>query len=312
MQQGRGLDTLSVIIPLYNKQADIELTLHSVMAQSLQPREVIVVDDGSTDQSAAIVERMAYPAVRLIRQSNAGVSAARNRAIAEAKGEWVALMDGDDMWHHDYLLNFERMLKLYPDCEAFGTAFRVDDGRRQAIPVHPTEEGVVDFFAESMRGYVLIPSATILRRDLVLRLGGFPEGMRMGEDQYLWTKVARATKIAYSPRELVLYSRGASNRSAASFRGERTRFSLEELYDERESEMSNEYVARVALGKALLQSAGGDSEAARRALEFFAYNRLSKRIERKVRALNALPRFMRAAVLAAYNTLAWIVARKGL
>ena len=53
MQQGRGLDTLSVIIPLYNKQADIELTLHSVMAQSLQPREVIVVDDGSTDQSAA-------------------------------------------------------------------------------------------------------------------------------------------------------------------------------------------------------------------------------------------------------------------
>ena len=68
----------------------------------------------------------------------------------------------------------------------------------------------------------------------------------------------------------------------------------------------------MALGKARLQSAGGDSEAARRALEFFAYNRLSKRIERKVRALNALPRFMRAAVLAAYNTLAWIVARKGL
>ncbi|MBQ4540655.1 MAG: glycosyltransferase family 2 protein, partial [Alistipes sp.] len=159
---------------------------------------------------------------------------------------------------------------------------------------------------------VLIPSSTILRRDLVLRLGGFPEGMRMGEDQYLWTKVARATKIAYSPKELVLYSRAASNRSAASFRGERTRFSLEELYDERESEMSNEYVARVALGKALLQSAGGDTEAARRALEFFAYNRLSKRIERKVRALNALPRFMRAAVLATYNTLAWIVARKGL
>ncbi|MBQ4541214.1 MAG: glycosyltransferase family 2 protein, partial [Alistipes sp.] len=107
MQQGRELDTLSVIIPLYNKQADIELTLHSVMAQSLQPREVIVVDDGSTDQSAAIVERMAYPAVRLVRQRNAGVSAARNRAIAEAKGEWVALMDADDMWHPDYLLNFE-------------------------------------------------------------------------------------------------------------------------------------------------------------------------------------------------------------
>lgn len=305
------INNLSVIIPLYNKAADIELTLGSVLMQSRLPREIIIIDDGSTDDSAAIVERMATPLVRLIRQANAGVSAARNRAIDEAQGEWIALLDGDDLWHPDYLAAVERMIALHPDCGAIGSAFVVDDGHRQAIPAGPATEGEVDFFAESMRGYVLIPSATVLRRDVAIAAGGFPEGMRMGEDQYLWTKIARRWSIAYSPRRMVIYSRDGSNRSAASFRKELTPYTFEELYDPSQSDMSNEYVARVALGKALQQSAAGMSAEANRALEFFSYNRLSKRIERKVRVLNSLPRFVRRPLLSIYNFLAWIIARKG-
>lgn len=312
MTPSSHINNLSVVIPLYNKAAEIALTLGSVLMQSRLPREVIVVDDGSTDDSALIVEQMEHPLVRLIRQPNAGVSAARNRAIAEAQGEWVALLDGDDLWHPDYLANVERMIARYADCAAIGTAFVADDGHRQAVPKGPTTEGEVDFFEESMRGYVLIPSATVLRRDAVLEVGGFPEGMRMGEDQYLWTKLARRWKVAYSPKRMVIYSRGASNRSAALFRKEKTRFSLEELYDPTQSEMSNEYVARVALGKALQMSAAGMTYEVKRALEFFSYNRLSSRIERKVRWINSLPRFVRRPVLATYNFLAWMIARKGL
>lgn len=303
---------ISVIIPLYNKASEIELTLRSVMVQSLQPREIIVVDDGSTDNSAAIVERLASPLVRLIRQQNQGVSAARNRAMQEATGEWVALLDGDDMWCTDYLATVAAMIERWPGCGAYGTGFYIDDGERRVVARSCEKEGIVDFFSESMSRYVLIPSATTLRRDLALQLGGFPEGMRMGEDQFLWTKIARVADVAFTPVPMIIYSRAATNRSAAIYRPEQTTFSFEQLYEPGRKDLSNEYIARVALSKALIDSSRGGTDVARRALEFFSYNTMSHRIERKVRVLNALPRFMRGWVLWLYNTLAWVIARRGL
>ena len=118
---------ISVIIPLYNKASEIAITLHTVLAQSLQPREIIVVDDGSTDGSAEIVESFGSPLVRLIRQENRGVSAARNRAMREATGEWVALLDGDDMWGAEYLATVAEMIERWPKCGAYGTAFMIID-----------------------------------------------------------------------------------------------------------------------------------------------------------------------------------------
>ena len=85
--------TFSVVIPLYNKGREIARTLGGVAAQTYTPLEVIVVDDGSTDDSARVVEGLDLPGVRLIRQPNGGVSAARNRGIAEAKGDYIALLD---------------------------------------------------------------------------------------------------------------------------------------------------------------------------------------------------------------------------
>ncbi|MBR2170351.1 MAG: glycosyltransferase family 2 protein [Alistipes sp.] len=306
------ISEFSVVIPLYNKAAEIERTLGSVLRQSVKPREIIVVDDGSTDGSAEIVERMASPIVRLVRQANAGVSAARNRAIEMATGRWIALLDGDDWWREDYLLQMARLIERYPDCGAYGSGFYVDNGRGLVVGDTPQIEGVVNFFEESMRRYVLIPSATIVRRDLVMQLGGFPVGMRMGEDQYLWTRIARVADVAFTPTANVVYLRAASNRSASIYRPEQSEFSLEDLYDESASEISNEYVARVALGKALVESVRGGTQAAQRALEFFSYNKMSHRIARKVRFFNSLPVALRPTVSAIYNWLAWAIARKGI
>ena len=303
---------ISVIIPLYNKASSIERTLRSVLAQRVLPREIIVVDDGSTDDSALIVERIGSPLVRLLHQENRGVSVARNRAIAQATGRWVALLDGDDAWEEDYLWEVERLIAAYPDCGAYGTGFWVETDGRRTLGNFPTEEGVVDFFRLAMRCYVLIPSATTLDRELVLSLGGFPEGMRMGEDQYLWTKIARVARVAFMPRAVAVYSRSAENRSAAIYRAEQSAYSLEDLYDAEADEMSNEYVARVALGKALVECVRGGTAEAERALKFFAYNRLSHRIERKVRLFNALPKRVRERVYQIYNWLAWHIARRGL
>lgn len=303
---------ISVIIPLYNKASEIEHTLRSVFAQSAQPREIIVVDDGSTDGSAEVVERLTSPLVRLIRQQNRGVSAARNRAMLEATGEWVALLDGDDVWCQDYLATVAAMIERWPKCGAYGTGFFIDDGKQRIVARVCQSEGIVDFFAESMYRYVLIPSATTLRRDLALQEGGFPEGMRMGEDQFLWTKIARAAEVCFNPQPKIIYSRAASNRSAAIYRPEQTEYSFEQLYEPEREDLSNEYIARVALSKALIDSSRGGTEVARRALDFYSYNKMSHRIERKVRVLNSLPCFMRGWVLWMYNTLAWIIARKGL
>ncbi len=310
----RIANKISVIIPLYNKRESIAHTITSVVTQSVAPREIIVVDDGSTDGSGEIVESLAAenPTIKLIRQQNCGVSAARNRAIEAAEGEFVALLDGDDAWSEDYIADICRLIERYPNCGAYATGFYVVDGEQRAVGDTPQREGIVDFFAESQRHYVLIPSATTLNRSLVLRLGGFPEGMRMGEDQYLWTKIARTSKVCFSPTPRVEYSRSGENRSAAIYRPEQSHHSLEELYDPTASDLSNEYLARVALGKALVQSVKGGTEEARRAINFFGYTRLHRRTLRKLQLLNALPVAWRASALNLYNRLAWIIARKGL
>ena len=141
---------ISVVIPLYNKAAEIGRAVRSVLAQTLPPREVIVVDDGSTDGGADVVERMASSVVRLVRQENRGVSAARNRGIAMASGRYVALLDGDDRWLPQYLEQVWRLIARYPDCGAYGTGFMVDTGGRLTVGDTPRAEGIVDLICESM------------------------------------------------------------------------------------------------------------------------------------------------------------------
>lgn len=305
---------ISVVIPLYNKSASIALAVGSVLGQTTLPLEVIIVDDGSTDGSGDIADRLAAGSglIRVIHQQNAGVSAARNRAIAEARGEYVALLDGDDAWHDGYLAEICRLIGKYPGCGAYSTGFYVCDGRQRVEADTPRTEGVVDFFAESLRRYVLIPSAATLRRETVLAAGGFPVGMRMGEDQYLWTKMARMAKVCFSPVPLADYSRTAENRSATIFRAEDTPCSFEDLYDPDAHDDSNEYIARVALGKALVQSAKGGTAEARRAIKAFGYTRRNRRALLKLKVLNSLPVGWRQPLLNLYNRAAWILARKGL
>lgn len=303
---------LTVVIPLYNKEAEIARALRSVLRQSVAPREIIVVDDGSTDRSATVVEAFRHPLVRLIRQENRGVSAARNRAIREARTEWVALLDGDDEWEPDYLKEIARLIARYPGCGAYATGFKVRTGSRLTPGDTPQREGIVDFFAESLHRYVLIPSTATLRRERVLRLGGFPEGMRMGEDQFLWTLMARSAPVCFSPAPLAVYSRTASNRSASIYRPEQCAHTLEELCDPSASDDSNEYVARAALGKALIVSSHGGTAEAARTLAAFGWTRRNRRTLRKLRLLNRLPAGWRRPLLNLYNRLAWLLARKGL
>ena len=219
--------TISVIIPLYNKEREIEGTIRSVLAQRLQPLEIVVVDDGSTDHSAALVEAIPSPLIRLVRQPNAGECAARNRAIAESRGELLALLDADDEWEEGFLEEIASLYRECPGCGIYSTAFRVvsHDGIFPAPT--PTRRGIVDnFFRDSAHRYVSIPSASAIPREVIDRVGGFPDGMKMGGDLYMWIKIARRYPVCFSPQPLCRYSKVASNRSASTYTPERTVYSF--------------------------------------------------------------------------------------
>lgn len=311
-------ERISVVMPLYNKVAEVERALRSVVEQSLSPCEIIVVNDGSTDGSGAIVERLIKECpdagIRLITQKNSGVSAARNRGIEEAKGDYVALLDADDWWLSGYIAEVCRLMEYYPDADAYATAFDIVNGsERVAAPV-PTLEGYINPAEEALRGrYPIIPSTATLRKEAVAAVGGFPEGMRIGEDQWLWVSMLkRGAKFCFSTMSLVRYSREASNRSASIYRSEQSDHSIEELYSTEQDATLNEYIARIALGKAITQSVRGGTEDARRTAKIFAFTRRSRRQLRRLRVLNALPVFIRSIVDGIYRAMAWIIKRKGL
>ena len=314
----RDAQRISVVIPLYNKELEVERALRSVLMQSLQPLEIIVVNDGSTDSSRAIVERVIAENpesnIRLITQQNSGVSAARNRGIAEAKGDYVALLDADDWWLSGYIAEVCRMWGYYPDADAYSTAFDIVSGDSRVSARVPECEGYINPAAEALQSrYPIIPSTATLRRSAVMECGGFPEGMRIGEDQWLWVRMMqRGCRFAFSPMSLVRYSREASNRSATIYRSEQTQYSLDMLYDHLQSEVLNEYIARIAIGKAITQSVRGGTDDARRVAERFSYTRLSRRQLRRLRILNAMPVALRPVADGLYSSLAWLIRRKGL
>ncbi len=303
----------SVIIPLYNKEREIETTLRSVLAQSYPAAEIVVVNDGSTDRSAEIVRGIGSPLVRLVDQPNAGECAARNRGIREARSEWVALLDADDRWHPEFLAEIAAMIAEWPDCGAYCTGFDIVNAEGSHPAPGLAERGIVaNFFRDSAHRYVTTSSTVAMPRRVFDEVGGFPEGMKIAGDLYMWIKLARRYRICYSPLRAADYVTVASNRSSSIYTPEQTPYSFEELYDPAAPLDEREFVARAALGKALILSSKGDTEAAARAIRTFGFTRTYRRTLRKVQVLNRLPRSWRPKVLAWYNYLAWKIARKGL
>lgn len=197
---------ISVVIPLFNKSAAIGRAVASVRAQTVTGWELVVVDDGSTDDSAEQVAAIADPRIRLVRQSNAGVSAARNRGIAETSGEVIAFLDGDDWWEDGHLAEFERLTARFPDAAMYSTAFAMDDGgRRKVVSLAGHSEDslrmVEDYFSKAAQTEPPVNSSCVaLRRRCIEAIGGFPEGIHAGEDLITWARLVCLGGLAYSPR----------------------------------------------------------------------------------------------------------------
>lgn len=203
----------SVVIPLYNKEAFIQRALDSVHQQTLVDYEVIVVDDGSTDGSINIVNRYIDARVRVIQQENSGVSVARNKGIAAAKYSWVAFLDADDVWMPDHLEELKKLMNMFPNALLLGTAYKKIDtnGRVQELrlPEQYLEKAcnkVDDYFAIcSTYDQILNSSSAAARKVTLVEIGGFPVGIKAGEDLITWAKLALAGEVAFSSKASSIY-----------------------------------------------------------------------------------------------------------
>ncbi|TLU83408.1 MAG: glycosyltransferase family 2 protein [Chlorobium sp.] len=196
---------ISVVIPLYNKKDTIERALESVRHQSLQPKEIIVVNDGSTDGSEKIAEAMNVPDLRIIHQQNAGVSAARNRGIYEAESEWIAFLDADDEWMSDFLETIRSLQGRFSECTVCATAYRLGDQKGNTRPIVLKrlpfiQDGVLSNYFEvaSCSSPPICSSAVCVKKTSFDAVGGFPEGIRSGEDLLTWARLAASNNIAYT------------------------------------------------------------------------------------------------------------------
>jgi glycosyltransferase involved in cell wall biosynthesis len=173
---------ISVIIPAYNAARFLPRCLKSVFAQTLLPEEVIVVDDGSTDNTAALAAELG---ARVIRRKNGGISAARNTGIQNASCEWIALLDADDSWGPEKL---ERQAAcIQPDTVLVYTGIRIFDdvGIRAELPAIDAISAIT-----MLRYYnPITPSTVLLRRDAIMRIGGFHQGIRSCEDWEMWVRL---------------------------------------------------------------------------------------------------------------------------
>lgn len=206
---------ISVVIPLYNKEKQIAHTLQSVLNQTFQDFEVVIVDDGSTDGSVSEVEKFSDLRIRLIHQKNAGVSAARNRGIEEAKSDLIAFLDADDEWKPEYLATQYQLSQKYPDCNVFACNYDFRDMKGKITPTiirklpFTGEDGILSNYFEvaSCSHPPLWTSAVVVKKQAIQAIGGFPVGIKSGEDLLTWARLAVNDKIAYSKISLAVFIR---------------------------------------------------------------------------------------------------------
>ena len=192
---------LTVVIPLYNKAPYIRRTIESALNQTFSDFELLVVDDGSTDGGAEIVEKISDKRIRVIRQENQGPGAARNRGIAESKHDFIAFLDADDEWLPKFLETCIDTLKVEPDCALVVTGYyegqeRIDmalEMRKQDVVAEGAWAVTRNTLAKELRIAIdssLTPTV-LVRKDIIESYGGFysKNCCTYGEDTYLWLQI---------------------------------------------------------------------------------------------------------------------------
>lgn len=212
----------SVVIPLYNKELSVEQTINSVLNQSFEHFEIIVVDDGSTDSSLNVVRGISDVRLKIVEKSNGGVSSARNRGVREATYEWIAFLDGDDLWAANHLETIFRMIQTFPNENVFCTSYLKSTTKTRFAGTDSVKV-ISDYFEEAIKGHFFWTSIAVINRRVFDKIGLFKETLSRGEDLELWARIGRNYKFVKSNLITGIYRVEAENRSNQIYVLEKTR-----------------------------------------------------------------------------------------
>ena len=206
----------SVIIPLYNKAPYVAKAIGSVLSQTFTDYELVVMDDGSKDGSfeEALKAIGGNPRCHLFRQTNGGVSIARNNAVSLSRGEYLCFLDADDWWEPTFLEEMSRLIDEFPDAGIYGTNYTIvnETKRKTRVADIGVEQGFESGYINYCQVYAktlampLWTGAVSMPRTVFDEMGGFPKGIKLGEDFLLWIRVALKYKVAFLNKPLSFYN----------------------------------------------------------------------------------------------------------
>jgi glycosyltransferase involved in cell wall biosynthesis len=237
------LPRVSAIVPLYNKSRTILRSIRSIQCQTLTDIEIIVVDDGSSDDGVSLVESVKDERIKIVRQANSGPGAARNCGLRLAKAEYVAFLDADDEWLPGFLEHALGVMAKNQECAAFvGTYKKVAEGCQPSDTLSQGELGTCQLLRADEAHRADVPFilcrfhsvSTMFKRSVVSNLGGFydREHASYGEDVYLWIRIALGFSVVHSSYVCGVYHMDDSELGQHS--GRRS-FPLEPVFLERDA-----------------------------------------------------------------------------
>ncbi len=214
----------SVIIPLYNKAPYVAKAIGSVLSQTSTDYELLIMDDGSKDGSfevaCGIIKGNNH--CHLYKQKNAGVSMARNNAVALSQGDYLCFLDADDWWDPTFLMEMSKLIEEYPDAGIYGTSYVIVNETKHKTHVSPI--GIDPGFVRGYINYCQVYAKTLampltsisvaIPRNVFDEMKGFPKGIKLGEDFLLWIHIALKYKVAFLNKPLAYYNQDvdAANR----------------------------------------------------------------------------------------------------
>lgn len=204
----------SVVIPLYNKEKYVRRAVNSVLLQRYRDFELIVVDDGSTDNSIETLAEV-RDSLTIVKQDNSGESAARNAGVRHAGNPYIAFLDADDEWHPEFLESIVTLIRMFPHCRVYCTNYikRLHGVDSIAVQTPDPRPRQIDYFEIARHGSnPSSSSSTCVRASVFESLGGFPVGVKLYPDLYFWTKVALEYDFAFDPTPRATYHRDAESR----------------------------------------------------------------------------------------------------
>ena len=236
---------ITVIIPTFNRAYCLSRALDSVLKQSYQPQAIIVIDDGSTDETESLIKEK-YPQVEFYQQENLGVSAARNFGINKSSTDWIALLDSDDEWLPHKLEKQVEILSKHPDAKLCHTEeIWIRHGKRvNQMSKHQKSGGWI--FEKCLPLCAISPSSVLMHKSLFDKVGLFREDLPACEDYDLWLKICSAYPVLYLEEPGILKYGGHDDQLSQKYWG-MDRFRIQSLRDLLEGEFLDENQKKMVL-----------------------------------------------------------------